>query len=72
MNQTLTIRIPDELREGLEDISKAEKKPISDLFRESLRRYIAIYRFRKLRNMVLPFAEAHGILTDEDVYKEVS
>jgi len=72
MNQTLTIRIPDELREGLEEISKAERKPISDLVRESLQRYIAIYRFRKLRNMVLPFAEAQGILTDEDVFKEVS
>ena len=72
MNQTLTIRIPDDLRVGLQEISKAEGKPISDLVRESLKRYIAIYRFRKLRNMVLPFAEAQGILTDEDVYKEVS
>jgi predicted transcriptional regulator len=72
MNQTLTIRIPDDLREELQEISKAEGKPVSDLVRESLKRYIAIYRFRKLRNMVLPFAEAQGILTDEDVYKEVS
>ena len=72
MNQTLTIRIPDELREELQEISRAEGKPISDLVRESLRRYIAIYRFRKLRNTVLPFAEAQGILTDEDVYNEVS
>ena len=72
MNQTLTIRIPDELREELQEISKAEGKPVSDLVRDSLKRYIAIYRFRKLRNVVLPFAEAQGILTDEDVYKEVS
>ncbi len=72
MNQTLTIRIPDQLREELQEISKAEGKPVSDLVRDSLKRYIAIYRFRKLRNMVLPFAEAQGILTDEDLYKEVS
>ncbi len=72
MNQTLTFRIPDELREELQEISRAEGKPISDLVRESLRRYIAIYRFRKLRNMVLSFAEAQGTLTDENVYKEVS
>jgi len=72
MNQTLTIRLPDDLREELQEISRAEGKPVSDLVRESLRRYIAIYRFRKLRNTVLPFAEAQGILTDEDVYKEVS
>jgi len=72
MKQTMTIRISDELREELQEISKAEGKPVSDLVRESLQRYIAIYRFRKLRNMVLPFAEAQGILTDEDVYKLIS
>jgi predicted transcriptional regulator len=72
MKQTMTIRISDELREELQEISKAEGKPVSDLVRESLQRYIAIYRFRKLRNMVLPFAEAQGILTDEDVYRIIS
>jgi len=36
MNQTLTIRIPDELREELQEISQAEGKPVSDLVRESL------------------------------------
>jgi predicted transcriptional regulator len=72
MKQTMTIRISDELREELQEISKAEGKPVSDLVRESLQRYISIYRFRKLRNMVLPFAEAQGILTDEDVYKIIS
>jgi len=72
MNKTLTFRIPDELRKGLREISRAEGKPVSYLVRETLRRYIAIYRFRKLRNMVFPFTEAQGMLTDEDVYKEVS
>jgi predicted transcriptional regulator len=72
MNKTFTFRIPEELRKELREISRAEGKTFSDLVRESLQRYIAIYRFRKLRNMVLPFAEAQGILTDEDVYKEVS
>jgi predicted transcriptional regulator len=72
MNQTLTIRIPKELKKELEELSKIEQKPVSDLVRDSLRRYIAIQRFRQLRNMVLPFAEAQGILTDEDVFKIIS
>jgi predicted transcriptional regulator len=72
MNQTLTIRIPKELKKELEEISKIEQKPVSDLVRDSLRRYVAIQRFRQLRNMVLPFAEAQGILTDEDVFKIIS
>jgi predicted transcriptional regulator len=72
MNQTLTIRIPDDLREGLQELSKSENKPVSDIVRESLKRYLSIYRFRKLRNMVLPFAEAQGILSDEDVFNIIS
>jgi predicted transcriptional regulator len=72
MNQTLTIRIPDDLREGLQELSKSENKPVSDIVRESLKRYLSIYRFRKLKNMVLPFAEAQGILSDEDVFNIVS
>ena len=72
MNQTLTIRIPAELKKELEEISKIEQKPVSDLVRDSLRRYVAIQRFRQLRNMILPFAEAQGILTDEDVFKIIS
>ena len=72
MNQILTIRISDELRKDLEKISKIEQKSISDLVRDSLKRYVAIQRFRQLRNTVLPFAEAQGILTDEDVFKLIS
>lgn len=40
-----------------------EKLQVSDL---------AVKRFRKLRNKVLPFAKARGILTDKDVFSEIS
>lgn len=72
MKQTLTVRLPDDLRNELQEISKAEAKPVSDLVRESIQRYVAVYNFRRLRNTILPFAEAQGILTDEDVFKSIS
>jgi predicted transcriptional regulator len=72
MSQTMTVRIPDDLRKDLKKISQREGVPISDLVRESLKKYVLLYRFRKLREMVLPFAEAQGILTDEDVFKLIS
>ncbi len=72
MKQTLTIRIPDELRNDLQELSKAESKSVSDLVRESILRYVAIRKFRKLRSQTLPFAEAQGILTDEDVFNIIS
>jgi predicted transcriptional regulator len=69
---TLTIRIPDDLKVNLQKISREQNKPVSDVVRESIRRYIAVERFRALRKKVLPFAEAQGFLTDEDVFKAIS
>ena len=69
---TLTIRIPDELKAELQRISQEQKKPLSDVVRESIRRYVAVERFRGLRRKALPFAEAQGFLTDEDVFKAIS
>ena len=56
-------------REGLQELSKDENRPMSDIVRESLRRYLAIYCFRSLRKTTIPFAEAQGILYDEDVFE---
>jgi metal-responsive CopG/Arc/MetJ family transcriptional regulator len=72
MKQTLTVRIPGDLRHELERISEAESKPISNLVRESIRRYVAIYTLGRLRKTILPYAEAQGILTDEDVFSSIS
>lgn len=69
---TLTIRLPDDLRAALQKISREQNKPVSDVVRESIRRYVAVERFRALRRKVLPFAEAQGFLTDEDIFKAIS
>jgi predicted transcriptional regulator len=69
---TLTIRVPDDLRADLQRISREQNKPVSDLVRESIRRYVAIERFRALRKKVLPFAEAQGFITDDDVFRAMS
>ena len=69
---TLTIRLPDDLRADLQKLSKEQNKPVSDIVRESIRRYVAVERFRALRKKTLPFAEAQGFLTDEDVLRAIS
>ena len=72
MSDIISIRLPEDIRKKLKDISRDESRPVSDLVRDSLKKYIAIYRFRKLRETVLPFAESQGILTDEEVFKIIS
>lgn len=69
---TLTIRLPERLRRDLERLSRARGRPASEIVRDSLRRYLAVERFRVLRGKSLPFAEAEGFLTDEDVFKAIS
>ncbi len=69
---TLTIRIPDDLRRELQRLSRQQDRPVSEVVRDSLRRYLAAERFRALRKKTLPFAEAQGFLTDDDVFKAIS
>ncbi len=69
---TLTVRIPNDIRRELSTLSKQDHIPVSTLVRDSLEKYIARRRFRQLRNKMLPFAEAQGLLTDEDVFNTMS
>ena len=66
-SKLINVRIPAQLQKKLQEISRQEKKPVSDLVRESLREFIAVRRFRQLRKQVLPFAEAQGLVTDDDI-----
>jgi predicted transcriptional regulator len=69
---TLTLRIPDDLKKQLEELSRTMQRPTSELVRESLRRYIVTEQLKAIRRKTVPLAEAQGFLTDEDVFKEVS
>jgi predicted transcriptional regulator len=69
---TLTLRIPDDLKEQLEELSRQLQRPTSELVRESLRRYIASEQLKALRRATVPLAEAQGLLTDDDIFRTVS
>jgi hypothetical protein len=38
----------------------------------SLREYLFARQFRALRQELMPYAEAQGVFTDEDVFRELS
>ncbi len=69
---TLTIRIDEKLERALDRLAKTTGRSKSELAREALKRQIAVARFRELRGRTLPFAEAQGLLTDEDVFRALS
>jgi predicted transcriptional regulator len=69
---TLNLRIPDDLKEQLEELSRQLQRPTSELVRESIRRYIVTEQLKAIRRATVPLAEAQGFLTDEDIFKAVS
>ena len=71
-SSALTIRLDPELERQLDRMAAATGRSRSELVRDALRRQLALARFEQLRRRLVPFAEARGYLTDEDVFRDVS
>lgn len=69
---TITIRLSEKLERVLTRLAKRTGRAKSELVREALRKQLALERFRELRRQAMPYAEAAGYLTDEDVFRDVS
>jgi predicted transcriptional regulator len=69
---TITVRLDDDLVQVLDQVCRRLGRTRSEVMREALKRHLAQLRFEQLRRRVMPFAEARGYLTDEDVFKTVS
>jgi predicted transcriptional regulator len=69
---TLTIRLDKDLDELLTKASRHSGKSRSEIAREALKRQLRISQFEALRKRIMPFAEARGFLTDEDVFHRIS
>ena len=71
-SSVLTLRLDPELERDLEALAASTGRSRSDIVRDALRRRVAVLRFEQARQAALPFAEARGYLTDEDVFHDVS
>lgn len=69
---TLTIRLDTDLDTLLTEACKRAGKSRSEIARDALRRQLRLEKFEILRKRTMPFAEARGYLTDEDIFNEVS
>jgi len=72
MRETITISVPEEIKAELDKVVRDEGISRSDVVLESLRDYLFMRRFRRLRAKMLAKAQAQGVFTDEDVFKRVS
>jgi predicted transcriptional regulator len=72
MKSTLTIRLDNDIQRLLDRLCERTGQSRSEIVRNALRRELSLRRFEELRRRVLPFAEARGYLTDEDVARDIS
>lgn len=70
--QTVTIRIDETLGRRLDRAARRSGRSRSAVIRDALERQLALDRFADLRRRIVPFAEARGYLTDEDVFRDIS
>ena len=68
----LTVRIDEGMEKQLNKLAAQRGVSRSDLVRDILRRYLTIEAIDEIRREVMPYAEAAGWLTDEDVFRDVS
>jgi predicted transcriptional regulator len=68
----LTIRLDPELQRQLARLARRTGRSRSELARDALRRQLALTQLADIRRRILPFAEARGYLTDEDIFRDVS
>jgi len=69
---TLSIRLDEDLDRLLGKASRQIGKTRSEVARDALRRQLRLIQFEAIRRRMMPFAEARGFLTDEDVFAQVS
>ena len=69
---SLTIRLEDDLEQELETACAETGRSRGEIVRDALRRQLQLMRFERLRRQSLPFGEAAGWLTDDDVFTAIS
>ncbi len=72
MKYAITIRLDEDLELRLDRVCEQSGRTRSDVAREALRRQLALMQFERLRERIMPFAEAQGYLTDDDVRNDIS
>jgi len=68
----LSLRLDADLDRLLGRASKQAGRSRSAVARDALRRQLRLTQFEAIRRRMMPFAEARGLLTDEDVFAQVS
>jgi len=72
MRSVLSISLPDKVARELDRFAKSQGRNKSDVVKESISIYLWESRFEGARKSLSARAKKKGMVTDEDIFKEVS
>jgi predicted transcriptional regulator len=72
MARSLTIKLPDDSGETLEEIGRRQHRSVEDVAEDILQRALAVARWRQNREHLQPRAEAAGFRSEDDILDATS
>lgn len=72
MRSVLSISLPDKVARELDQYAKSQGRNKSDVVKESISIYLWESRFEGARKSLSVRAKKKGMVTDEDLFKDVS
>ena len=72
MRTVLSVSLPEKMAKELNAFAKNMGRNKSDILKESLGIYLWEAKLRKAQKMFFPKAKSRGIITEEDMFKEIS
>lgn len=72
MAEQICLSLPDETRAALDEYVRRTGVSTEDVSRGLLESMLFSDRFHRLREVLVPRAEEQGVLTDDDVFEQVS
>ena len=72
MDTAFVIPIEPKVYAGLQQESREEKRDTVEIVNDVLRKHLLLWQMKRLQETIEPQARAQGLLTDDDVFREVS
>lgn len=72
MRSVLSISLPEKMARELDEFAKQQGRNKSDVVKESISFYLWESRFEASRKSLIVRAKKKGVVTDDDLFKEVS
>jgi predicted transcriptional regulator len=72
MTQSITIELPAQLKTALDEVTHREGLSTDQVVGQAIKEHLFLRQFRRLRERMSAKAAGKGMLTDQDVFDQVS